>query len=287
MVTSAWAQTFALPLPQGCASVGRSEACASADGNASLVGPFAALDSSVLSGINYNEFLTPRERRESVRFRTYLRRNEWLAARLASKFLFLTGHSGALGVSDLHRFPPATYRDIEVTRDDRTNFGRPQVRRGGECRDLAISHSDGIACAVLGVGETIAVDIERVQPRGETFYRGNFTERERARADEYFTRLGLNRHWTLMLLWSIKECLLKTPAYNELSVWDMPSIDLRIVAGGDDLARAHAAPTLLHQFVFLIVEAASRKGTELRRVAVSGWHGRVITVIRGGDRRTV
>ena len=40
---------------------------------------------------------------------------------------------------------------------------------------------------------------------------------------------------------SIKECLLKTPAYNNLSVWDMPSLDLRIVSGEDDLVHPQSA----------------------------------------------
>jgi hypothetical protein len=259
---------------------------------ASAVGPFATLDSSVLAGHDCGEFLTPRERQESLRYRSPVRKGEWLAARLASKFLFLTEHSGAVDASDLLRFPPATYRSIEVTRDDRVQFGRPQVRRGNECRDVAISHTNGVACALLGEGkpgdgETIAVDVEQVEVRPPVFYRGNFTEGERAMAGEYSGRLGLSPHWTLTVLWSIKECLLKTPAYNNLSIWDMPSIDLRIVAGGDDLLRVHAAPAFLNEFVFLSVEAASRKGTELRRVAVSGWQDRVITVIRGEDRRTV
>lgn len=253
----------------------------------SAVGPFASLDSSVLAGYDYDECLTPREREQSMRFRAPVRRNEWLAARLASKFLFLTGQSGALEASELRRFPPETYRSIELTRDDRINFGRPQVRRGSERRDVAISHSAGVSYAMLGDGETIAMDAEQVEARSPVFYRGNFTSRERAMAGEYASRHGLSPHWTLTLLWSIKECLLKTPAYNEFSVWDMPSIDLRIVAGGDDLVRVHAAPGFFSSdFVFISVEAASRRGTELQRVAVSGSSERVITVFRDGDRRT-
>jgi hypothetical protein len=273
---------------------------------ASVVGPVAALDSSVLAGFDCAEFLTPRERQESLRFRAPGRKSEWLAARLASKFLFLTEQSGTVDASDLLRFPPATYRSVEVTRDDRIRFGLPQVCRGNECRDVAISHANGVACVLLGEGkpgerETIAVDVERVEARTPVFYRGNFTAGETARAEEYSRRVGLNPAWTLTLLWSIKECLLKTRAYNDLSVWDMPFIDLRIVSGGDDLLRVHSNPACLSEFVFLNVEATSRRGTDLRRVAVSGWHdertGRrsvvreveswVITVIRGGDRRTV
>ena len=150
----------------------------------SSVGPIAALDSAVLTGGEYEPFLSPRERTEFLQFHTPRRKGEWLAARLASKFLFLTERGGMLSASDLQRFSSATYRSVEVTRDDQTRFGIPQVRRGDQRRDVAISHTDGVACALLGDGETIALDIEQVEPRGAVFYRGNFTARERAWVEE-------------------------------------------------------------------------------------------------------
>ena len=258
-----------------------------ADPQRSPVGPIAALDSAVLAGGEYEPFLSPREHTEFLQFRTPRRRGEWLAARLASKFLFLTGDSGMLSASDLQRFPAETYRSVEVTRDDQTRFGIPQVRRGNACRDVAISHTDGVACALLGDGETIALDIEQVEPRGAVFYRGNFTARERAWVEECSGNRGLNPHWTFTLLWSIKECLLKTPQYSDFSVWGMPSIDIRILSGEGDLPRVQSAMESFGDFVFLTIEAASAKGTNRWRVAVSGWQDRVITAIRGADRRTV
>jgi len=252
-----------------------------------VLGPIATLDSSVLAGRIYEEFLTQREREEFLRFRTPLRKSEWLAGRLASKFLFLSEHSGMLSSADLVRFQPSMYRSTEVMRNDSVRFGLPQVGRGDEFRDVAISHTNGVACALLGNGETIAVDMERVEPRTPVFYRGNFTERERAWAAGCSGRLGLDPHWTLTLLWSIKECLLKTPAYNGLSVWDMPSLELRIISGEDDLVHPQSAREFSGGFVFLSVEATGRNGTVLRRVAVSGRYDLVVTAIRGVDRRTV
>jgi 4'-phosphopantetheinyl transferase EntD len=245
--------------------------------------PLATLDSSLLAGRSYEEFLSPREREEFLRFRAPLRRSEWLAGRLASKFLFLSEHSGVLSAADLARFPSSKYCGTEVMRSDSVRFGIPQVGAGGEFRDVAISHTNGIACALLGNGETIAVDMERVESRTPVFYRGNFTERERAWA----ARLGLDPHWTLTLLWSVKECLLKTPAYNELSIWNMPSLDLRIVSGEGDLAHLQSAREFSGGFVFLNLEATWRNGTVLQRVAVSGRYDLVVTAIREVDRRTV
>jgi hypothetical protein len=256
------------------------------------LGPIATLDSSLLEGRNFDEFLSHCEREEFLRFRTPLRKSEWLAGRLCSKFLFLSEHvwnksGGTLSVADLVRFPPSMYRSTEVTRSDNVRFGLPQVGRGAEFRDVAISHTNGIACALLGNGETIAVDMERVESRTPVFYRGNFAERERDWAAECFRRLGLDPHWTLTLLWSIKECLLKTPAYNHLSVWNMPSLDLRIVCGEDDLMHPQSAREFHGGFVFLRVETTGRNGTVSQRVAVTGRYDLVVTAIRGVDRRTV
>ena len=251
------------------------------------LGPIAMLDSSLLAGRNYEEFLSGRERQEFLRFRAPLRKSEWLAGRLSSKFLFLSEQSGTLSGADLLRFPPSLYRSTEVMRSDTVRFGLPQVGRGNEFRDVAISHTNGIACALLGNGETIAVDMERVESRTPVFYGGNFTQRERDWAAECFRRLGLDPHWTLTLLWSIKECLLKTPAYNHLSVWNMPSLDLRIVCGEDDLMHPQSAREFHGGFVFLGVETTGRNGTVSQRVAVTGRYDLVVTAIRGVDRRTV
>ncbi|MGD0438081.1 MAG: hypothetical protein ABSB86_16585 [Bryobacteraceae bacterium] len=252
----------------------------------SALGPIATLDSSLLDGRDYDEFLSPRERAEFSRFRAPLRKSEWLAGRLSSKFLFLSENGGTLSPADLVRFPPSEYRSTEVTRNDGVRFGLPQVGRGSEFRDVAISHTHGIACALLGDGGPIAVDIERVESRTPVFYRGNFTERERTSAAECSRRLGLDPHWTLTLFWSIKECLLKTPAYNHLSVWNMPALELRIVSGEADLVQPQSAREFTGAFVFLNVEATGRNGTVCQRVAVSGRYDLVMAAIRGVDRRT-
>jgi 4'-phosphopantetheinyl transferase superfamily len=252
-----------------------------------VLGPIATLDSWLLAGRNYDEFLSQREREDFSRFRTPLRKSEWLAGRLCSKFLFLSERSGVISTADLVRFSPSSYRSTEVMRSDGVRCGIPQVGRAGESKDVAISHTNGIACALLGNGETIAVDMERVESRSPAFYRGNFTERERAWVAGCSNRLNLDQHWAFTLLWTIKECLLKTPAYNHLSVWDMPSLDLRIVSGEDDLVGPQSAREFSGGFVFLNVEATSRNGTVPHRVAVSGRCDLVLSAICGRDRRTV
>lgn len=63
-------------------------------------GPIAMLDSRLLAGRNYEEFLSRREQEEFLRFRTPLRKSEWLAGRLSSKFLFLSQSGGMLSAAD-------------------------------------------------------------------------------------------------------------------------------------------------------------------------------------------
>ena len=254
--------------------------------------PMAVLDSSALAGSDYEACLSRLERDEFSRFRATRRKNEWLAGRLSSKFLFLSERAGMqsaftrLSAAGLESFTPSMYRSTEVMRSDNVRWGCPQVGTGAETRDVAISHTNGIACALLGRGETIAVDMERVESRTPVFYKGNFTERERAWAAECSRRLGLDPHWTLTLLWSVKECLLKTPAFNDLSIWDMPALELRIVSGADELAHPQSAREFSGGFALLGVEATGRGRTVSQRVVVSGRYDLVITAILGVDRRT-
>ena len=254
--------------------------------------PIAMLDSRLLAGGDYEAYLSADERAEFSRFGTPLRKSEWLAGRLSSKFLFLSEQiseqigeqSGLLSAADLSRFPASLYRDTEVLRNDRVRFGLPQVGRGAEFRDVAISHTDGIACALLGNGDSMAVDMERVEPRSPAFHRGNFTEGERAWAAKCFQRLGLDADWAFTLLWSIKECLLKTPAYNDLSIWNMPSLDICIVSGEDDLMQPYSAREFSDDFVLIKVQATDRNRTVSHSVAVAGRYNLVLTAIDRVDR---
>jgi 4'-phosphopantetheinyl transferase EntD len=252
-----------------------------------MPGPIATLDSSILTGSNYENFLSPREREQLARFRAPLRKSEWLAGRLAAKHVFLSEQSGTISVEDLSRFPLTAYRSTEVMRSDAVRFGVPQVVNADLLRDVAISHTNGFACALLGSGETIALDIEQVQSRSAVFYQGNFTERERAWTEESAHVSSLSPHWSFTLLWSIKECLLKTPAYNNLSLWHMPLLDVRVVSGEDNLVQLQSAREISGSFLFLNVEVTDRNTTVPHRVAVSGRHDLVVTAIRGVDRRAV
>jgi hypothetical protein len=251
----------------------------------------AVLDSRLLAGLNCEEFLSQRENEEYSRFRAPVRKSEWLAGRLSSKFLWLNDgdsrQSGMLSASELRRFPTCMYRETEVVRYDHVRFGIPQVGHGNAFRDVAISHTNGIACSLLGDGKAIAIDMERVETRSPVFYKGNFTGGEKSRAAESFRLHGLDPHWTFTLLWSIKECLLKTPAYNNLSLWDMPAIDIRIVGGENNLTGPQSAREFSGEFISIDVEAAHRDCVVSHSVSISGRYDLVLTVIRGVDRGTM
>ena len=253
----------------------------------SVLGPIATLDSRLLGGRTYEDCLSERERQGYSRFRSPLRKGEWLSARLCSKYLFLEGAGGDLSTKDLDRFPSAMYRELEVTQADDVNFGLPRVGNGVQFSDAAISHTNGIACVLLGNGRTISVDIEHVEPRNPIFYRGNFTEAERIWAQEWSRDFGVDPHWSFTLLWSMKECLLKTPICHRLSLWDMPKLHLRIASAEIGGVREQSRGTVFGGFQFLNIEASFRDGTLKERVAVSGRRDMVITAIGGIDRRMV
>jgi phosphopantetheinyl transferase len=256
------------------------------------MGPVAVLDSAALDGRDYFDCFSGDERQQILRAGNGQRRQERLAGRLAAKFLFLNQHQGDalpaivhLTPADLDRFTALDYRSAEVFRSDQVSAGLPHIAwQGGHGRQaVALTHSNGIACAFLGNEEAISVDLERAQPRTPAFYAGNFGESERTWAANVSKRLGLRLPWTFTFLWTAKECLLKTPWFADLSIADLPSMNLRITSGEEQLIHPHYAREFLPGFVFLQADAADTSRLVHVNLAVSGCHDLILTAV---ERRT-
>lgn len=256
--------------------------------------PIASLDSALLADRDYLDCLSGVERQQFAGIRNARRGNEWLAGRLSVKFLFLSGADAPSGLirltaDDLRAFSPSKYRQVEVSRRDDVRSGRPQIcwlsEAGSKAVDAAITHTNGIACAFLGSGETAAIDMECVEPRSRVFYDGNFTQHEKAWVEDSSRSLKLDPRWTFTLLWSVKECLLKTPVFSSLSIWDMPSLEVGIISGSEGLVSPHAAKELNGAFTFLNTEVTDRYRRVYPDVAVTGRHDLVLTVISGVNER--
>jgi hypothetical protein len=251
------------------------------------MGPVAALHSAALHGRSYLDCFSDSERRQILGTRNLQRRQERLAGRLAAKFLFLNQHCGAnlnslpalahLTPAHLDRFTAADYRSAEVFRSEEVCAGMPQI--GGQ--SIAITHKSGLSCAFLG----ISVDMESVEPRTPAFYSGNFTPLERSWVADAADRLKLDPQWTFTFLWTVKECMLKTYWFGDLSLADLPSMQVRIAANEDQLVYPHFAPEFLPRFVFLQTEVADRRRTVQADLAVSGQQDLILTAVTAVQRR--
>jgi len=246
------------------------------------MGPVATLDSAALIGRDYLDCFSDAERRDILCARNSQRRQERVAGRLAAKFLFLSQrHAGPslihLTPALLDRYTAREYSSAEVFRSEEVNQGLPRISNQNT---VALSHTNGLACAFLGNEQAIAIDMERAEPRTPAFYQGNFTAHERSWAAQVSGRLSLQLHWTFTFLWTVKECLLKTPWFRDLSIADLPSMNVRIASAEEQLVHPHSAREFLAGFVFLQADVADARRTVHVNLALSGRHDLVLTALQ-------
>jgi hypothetical protein len=267
---------------------------ASVDPKSPLIG---ILDSAELSAENRTLCLSAEELQECSAIHNPRRADEWLAGRIAAKFLFMQRERSVthkyfeLNLQKITRkqivdYTPEMYRDVKVARDKSPAGGPAQVGRiGGDPVKVAISHVNGLACAFIGSSDVYSVDLEARASRVPEFYLHNFTPQERSWTGDCARSFDLDSDWLFTFLWSAKECLMKTPQFSGLSLWDLPSIELRILTGSERLKAIHDTNGLSGKFEFLQVEMAS--GPRLQgwshpepfQLAVSGTTDLILTAI--------
>lgn len=200
------------------------------------------------AALGRDSLLTAWERARAASIAHARRRVEWIAGRVAAKWLQLdrvhtvpdeSSRSAALewppalrrlGVGELDAFAPALYRRVELRRDD---DGAPRLAWDGAALDggrVSIAHGGGWALAAINPSGEVGVDLEEVAPRWPGFYETCLSARERewmrgapaADAD----RIGT-------LLWVLKESCLKTGASVARTVWEIGAIDLELATPAD------------------------------------------------------
>jgi acyl transferase domain-containing protein/phosphopantetheinyl transferase (holo-ACP synthase) len=129
-------------------------------------------------------YLTERERVDYEALTPRVRRG-WLLGRMAAKDAVRFHHWNA-GVGLIW---PA---EIVISNDD---SGKPLVNG----LQLSIAHKDGIAVALVGT-QPVGVDLEKIEPRAESFLAVAFTQAERMLGDG-------DEHWAR--LWAAKEAVAK------------------------------------------------------------------------------
>jgi len=239
----------------------------------------ALVDSQDLRNGPWLECLSGQELADYRRFGSERRQQEWLAGRIAAKYVYLQQGSPLAGlvsanVEMLTHFDPAAYRETVVVRNESPEGG--PVRVGQEMLETAISHVKGLACATTASGPFRSIDIESNAARVPAFYTENFSAREREWALDASGRLRLDLDWLYTLLWSAKECLLKTSRFAGVSLWNMRSVDVNVVAGSERLTAFRGAAGFASNFEFLRAETT---GTGAYQLAVSGNANFVLTAI--------
>jgi 4'-phosphopantetheinyl transferase EntD len=250
------------------------------------------LDSAELMAADSRVWLCAEEFQDYSLIRNQRRKDEWLAGRVAAKFVFLERERSSapsaepclrqIDAGALAEFPSETYREVIVSRDVSPAGGPARIgwRSKEERVRAAISHVNGTACAFIGSTETYSVDLEAPSPRIPAFYVHNFTPRERSWTSACASAFDLDSDWLYTLLWSAKECLLKTPAFATLSLWNMSSIEINIQAGSERLKAVHQSRGLSGNLEFLRAETLQRLGPPKHfQLAVGGTAKLILAVM--------
>ena len=169
------------------------------------------------------------------------------------------GSAVNVGTAELAEFDAEIYTSVVVTRDKSPGGGpaRAGWESGGVTVPVAISHVHGLACAFIGQTNGIySVDLEARSHRVPEFYHHNFPPREQSWANSTARSFDVDSDWLYTLLWSAKECLLKTPVFSTMSLWNMPSLEINVLGGMDRLKRLHDSTSIAGDFEFLRADIA-------------------------------
>jgi 4'-phosphopantetheinyl transferase len=205
-------------------------------------------------------FLSPAELGQFSGFRFPKRRDDWLLGRWAAKSL-------------AHSLP--AYHDFPLDRIEIRNTpqGAPliYVQDTPPTQDcLTISHSGSLAlCALTSTpGLRVGADLEKIEPRTETFILEYFTPAECRLVDAYPAEV---RAVVVTLIWCAKEAMLK--ALGVGLHWDTRTVEVR---GLDGLP-----PAASHPSGWLKIQIGEVKATE--RIWSAWWrrHGQFVLTLAG------
>jgi 4'-phosphopantetheinyl transferase len=164
-------------------------------------------------GIAPAGLLSEPEQQRLVELKTMKRRSDWLIGRWTAKHLIQSYIERQTGVPPLlHWLTVMNDPDgaPHIIADCRLQIADCDVNlQSAICNlQLSISHCDGHAFCALSdtCGTQIGVDIERIEPRAETFAQDYFTAHE---LDQLRAAPPENRDTLVTLIWSAKEAALK------------------------------------------------------------------------------
>jgi phosphopantetheinyl transferase (holo-ACP synthase) len=250
----------------------------------------------VRRGRDYGIYLSAAERERDGVLRSPKRRLEWLAGRLAAKYLFL--HRLEMGfpnegqqwrptllqlsAESLDAFPARMYQAIELSPSTDPQCGGPGLRWCGRTMEesVSISHAGNNACACLSAGGTVGVDLEIVAPRVEAFYRSNYTETEKHWVNRSASIEPFSQDWLYTLLWTFKEAALKARAVLQKNSWSFAGVGVSGLPISEDVLWVYRKSRWGDQFgLFTALIEESGKGVSVQ-IAYSGTSHVILTVLK-------
>jgi hypothetical protein len=223
------------------------------------------------------------------------RKGEWLAGRLAIKYLFLNrlgmSESGkdrewkptlakltkaALGV-----FSSWMYQNVEVLPNGETPGRHLKLAWCGKDRpeNIALSHADGISCACLQPRSVASIDVETTVPRVDAFSRGNFTEAERSWVARSSDGNANRSNWLFTLLWTLKETALKSGWLSQKSIWGFPMFEIYDLPCPELMRSIWSASAMAADFVVFPAIVKEHRRVMRVQVGLTGTRDLILTVM--------
>jgi phosphopantetheinyl transferase (holo-ACP synthase) len=255
----------------------------------------ATIDTRILADTD-DEFVRYLCSSEVQRYRTLAsarRRQEWLGARMAAKYLFLhrleSPHADhddrvvtKLSRETLVSLPLWMYRNVEVTTGRHPD--RPSLRfrwRGCETdMALSLSHTGHDACACMTAGDNVGIDLQKVEQRVGAFYRTNYAATERQWVERGTGCEPSSRDWLYTLLWTVKEAALKAKALVQINPVSFGGVDVFELPPPETLLRACRQDDWGGRLTRMT--ARIREGRNIRslQVAIMGTQQMILTVVQ-------
>jgi hypothetical protein len=254
----------------------------------------AFLESRELRGEESLGYLSNLERAKYAGLPSQARKREWLAGRLAAKYLFLNRLEMSEGThrqwgptllklswESLGAYSPWMYRKVEVLPNDTIPSRRPKIIWCGKDRpeSVSLSHTGDVSCACLVMGPPTAIDIETAVPRIDAFYRNTFTAAERSWVTSGAEGKAITSDWLFTLLWTLKESALKLGWLNQPNIWNLPRIEIDGLPGFNEIGQFWYRSKMDDEFVVFTARVRERCRVMQTQVAVTGTRNLILTVM--------
>src|SRR4029077_2122149 len=147
---------------------------------------------------------------------------------------------------------------------------------------LSLAHTSGFSVACFDV-TAIGLDLEVPMPRNPAFYRVNFSAAERRWVEGLSGSGRVDAERVYTLLWCLKESALKLCQTDEISVWRIPSIEIKIHAALEVLLDVFCGTSLKRPLRTVHAELCTGGDTNCAEAAVATTPDAVLTVLRKSE----